>query len=88
MILDRVADLVCGDRYGREGPTVVFVGRQAYRFRFRIVVVALVRCLDCNRAKPVGIKQLPRQLPAGARVAIGGQAVTFENPPDPDRRAE
>ena len=44
--------------------------------------------LDCNRAKPVGIKQLPGQLPAGARVAIGGQAVTFENPPDPDRRAE
>ena len=72
-MLDRVRDLMGGNRDRRDRTAIVIFGRETHSAGIGIVMVARGRALHRNRAEIEAVKQMPGEFAAGSRqVGTGG----------------
>ena len=88
VILERVADLVSGDRNRRERPPVMLLRRESHGLFQGVIVVPLICDFDHHVLQAATIEQMPGKLGTGAGIAVGWLAVALDDSLDPDPGAQ
>lgn len=89
LMLDRMAHLVRGNRYGRQRLVIVVVGAKTHHAVLRIIVITTRLCfLDRYIRHSEAVQQVARQLPARSRYPWQLTCIAAEGVSSPPLRAE
>ncbi len=75
MVLQRVADLMCGHGHRRQRTPIEIARRQTHDLRNRVVMITLGCRLHPDMAHPESLQQVCGELSAATRIAIAGLTI-------------